>query len=90
MTTNLKTVAQGRLSVRRSGPLQLAPRASTPAAAQVFLLVNTLPAREAILHPPSPEQYKLFLHWLLCVMLAQKPRQQDDRIEARRGMIVNL
>jgi hypothetical protein len=64
MTTNLKTVVQGRLSSRRSGPLQLAARASTPASAQAFLLVNMLPAREAILHPPFPEQHKLFLHWL--------------------------
>ena len=64
MTAKLKTVAQGRLSARRSVPQKLAPRASTPVAAEAFLLVNTLPAREAILHPPFPEQYKLFLHRL--------------------------
>ncbi|MFM7612205.1 MAG: hypothetical protein ACKO9A_25435 [Alphaproteobacteria bacterium] len=64
MTTNLNILAQGRLSARRSVPQKLAPRASTPASAQAFLLVNMLPAREAILHPPFPEQYKLFLHRL--------------------------
>ncbi|MCA3421439.1 MAG: hypothetical protein INF81_00665 [Roseomonas sp.] len=64
MTAKLKTVAQGHLSARRSVPQKLAPRASPPAAAEAFLLVNTLPARGAILHPPFPEQYKLFLHWL--------------------------
>jgi len=45
MTTKLKTVAQGRLSARRSVPQKLAPRASTPVAAEAFHLVNTLPAR---------------------------------------------
>ena len=56
MTTNLKTVAQECRSARRLVPLQLAPRASTPAAAEAFLLVNTLPARGTMLHLPFPDQ----------------------------------